>query len=741
MKKRQSIIPYMILFIAVAVVGYGGLLLHGQTLIWQKDGVGQYYPAFLYIGCYLRNLIGSFFAGHPTLPLFDLSIGFGEDIIGTLNYYGFGDPFNLVAVLAVGNAAPYVYTALFFVRACLAGITFLLFVKEIGLGGWASAPAAVCYAFCGFMITGGAMYAEWGTLLVYFPLMLLAAEKTMKRKRGAAIMTAAVGVGALSGFYFLYMASLALMIYVIVRLTARQKRLFTAETVRVCGTCLGYYLLGIGLASPILMPAIAAYMGSQRAGTPITAVIFNPALYKPFLNQNLINALLNRPREAEDIFLTKIPVLESTAVILLIVLPRRFLPGRGKRRQLIIALVMIIIAASLPITGYLFNGFGETNDRWSFIIYLFFAVTLCYVFKAVGKKYIRRPALRAGLSLAVLISLVITIVSLYQAGEVKWGDEFLPAEGLNEMFIDSPAAHSQVIQEDDSLYRVANTRLTNVHGRPDNSAMLNDYNGLSYWWSIVNGRTQAYVNLIYSLGYRWRSYGLNTNSHAETLVGVRYWMADDTVKFPPGYEVVETITWHDQTWWIAENSVPSALAYVRSKTGAEEIWAGTVGEGAPDQTDDMIEMAHHHNLYDQWDTSGVDGSAFCTYVEQLTGSLQDPIRGTENLAANQYGQINDVSYAGNHMAVSFSNQGGDQLVLSLPYSPNWKAEIDGRPVALTNTDVMFTAVNDLPAGHHVVELNYSPKAFYVGCLLGLVAIALAIFLAVRARRTAKRISA
>ena len=72
-----------------------------------------------------------------------ISIGFGEDIIGALNYYGFGDPFNLLAVFAVGSWGVTVYECLFFIRAFLAGLALIAYLGAMGVRGW---PAAVSAA-------------------------------------------------------------------------------------------------------------------------------------------------------------------------------------------------------------------------------------------------------------------------------------------------------------------------------------------------------------------------------------------------------------------------------------------------------------------------------------------------------------------------------------------------------------------------------------------------------------------
>lgn len=48
---------FTILFLLATIVGYSPVYLHEKSLIWNIDGIGQYYPAFLYIGQYLRNVL------------------------------------------------------------------------------------------------------------------------------------------------------------------------------------------------------------------------------------------------------------------------------------------------------------------------------------------------------------------------------------------------------------------------------------------------------------------------------------------------------------------------------------------------------------------------------------------------------------------------------------------------------------------------------------------------------------
>ena len=67
----------------------------GDAFIWGakgQDGLSQHINALMYWG-ELISAISSFniIHGHFRFPMWDMSIGFGANILGTLNYYAIGD--------------------------------------------------------------------------------------------------------------------------------------------------------------------------------------------------------------------------------------------------------------------------------------------------------------------------------------------------------------------------------------------------------------------------------------------------------------------------------------------------------------------------------------------------------------------------------------------------------------------------------------------------------------------------
>jgi len=186
--KRQCVggksIYFCIFSFFLILSAYIVFIRHDRSLVWYIDGVGQYYPTFLYIGKYLRTFLAGLSQGIFSMPAFDLSIGMGEDIIGTLNYYGFGNPVNLIAVFATSSNGAQLFTLSYFLRLFLAAMAFRYFCRQFSSDPFYSDIGALIYIFSGFAMIGGAKYIEWLSVLIYFPLILAGCEKLIKGQGG-----------------------------------------------------------------------------------------------------------------------------------------------------------------------------------------------------------------------------------------------------------------------------------------------------------------------------------------------------------------------------------------------------------------------------------------------------------------------------------------------------------------------------------------------------------------------------
>lgn len=345
-RQHQSIILFTLLFGLVFILGYYPLWSQKLSLIWKIDSVGQYYPAFIYTGRYLQDFILGLFSGQINLPSFDLSIGMGEDVIGSLNYYGFGDPLNIFSVFVTAQNAPYLFSFMIIFRMWLSGYALMKYFSYFRFDKVAIIFSALSYVFCGFSVVGGTRYTEWLSVLIFFPMILLGIEKMMRQKKFS-LFIVSVMFAALCGFYFLFMVSVVLALYFPIRLLF--KRLSLKYLVANVGKGICAYILGILLAAPFFLPTLQSYFLSERNSEPMSNIIFNLNNYIPNFSINLGDFLTMKDVEP-PIFLSGIIVIELLAIILLL-----FLPNNRKKVQCLIFLGLAFIAYSLPITGYLLN--------------------------------------------------------------------------------------------------------------------------------------------------------------------------------------------------------------------------------------------------------------------------------------------------------------------------------------------------------------------------------------------------
>ena len=88
-------------FAGIALFLYMRFYLNGKSLIWSHDGVPQHLNSLAYYGRYLRKILHTLFIEHKlSIPMWDLNIGYGSDILTTLHYYVIGDPLTLLSVFS-----------------------------------------------------------------------------------------------------------------------------------------------------------------------------------------------------------------------------------------------------------------------------------------------------------------------------------------------------------------------------------------------------------------------------------------------------------------------------------------------------------------------------------------------------------------------------------------------------------------------------------------------------------------
>lgn len=202
--------------------------------------------------------------------------------------------------------------------------------------------------------------------MLYIPLMLLGAERSIQNRRKGVLCAAVFGF-ALSGFYYLYIGSVSLAVYVIYRLI-RQNGTFRSALVKIV-SLIAEYLLGIGLSAVWFLPAVTGFFLSGRGEHP---------QLKLWMSQSeilhmLTNMFLPSYGGMQALSVCTIGMIDIVCVMF----------DRNKKREKVI-LALLFLSAIVPYVSYVMAGFGAVYDRWELVLDMYLAFLVVDMFDGLG---------------------------------------------------------------------------------------------------------------------------------------------------------------------------------------------------------------------------------------------------------------------------------------------------------------------------------------------------------------------
>lgn len=666
MEKRRirvnGILLYTILFVLVFGVIFIPFMLRGLSTVWSIDGVGQYYPAFLYHGQFIRDFLAS-----GKFMSFDLRIAMGEDVFSALNYYGLGDPLNIIAVFSNKSNGVYLFAFMFFLRLYLSGLTFYMYCKYMKLNEKLIVPGAFMYMCSGYMFCACLMYIQFLSPLIYFPLLLLAFEIFVKERKWW-WMVLVSAYAALCTMYLFYYAALFLVPYAIVRTwfinSGKEFSKRFISMITDCAMCALAAVIGIIITFPVLFPSLKGMLISERASSNILDVILALTNYRP-RRYNTVQFFKGFfPTYDEGVFFFhEIPVVAYISIVLLFVSYFVFKNKTNRNKQLIIASIIGFIAFTMPITNIVFSGFveGFSYDRWIFMLEFVYAIIfICAVSDIIEVLKDKKEIAYKIASALVIVNVMVIGFVLYSSAGKEFTDTFIPFRDIKK-YTDSPVNYSETIMSDNSLYRVSNDSITNINGRPENVQMINDYYGLTFWLSIVNPNMQKIADQLEELNsdgfVDQRMFGLEGSKVKESLAGVKYYLNNGGNKFPKDYVLRETVDFYGESFKVYENPDCLPLAYA------------------------------------------FDREFYSSDLEKLYYSDDEEVI-RKAIPADSVVYDNDTVTC--HITLDVDSV----VMLAIPYSDGWSVTIDDSPATVYNSDIYYMAVN-ARAGEHTLVYSYS----------------------------------
>lgn len=589
-KNVRSLAVYTVVFALAAALVFFPFWSQGRTFIYyfagqERDGYTQHYTAFVYIGHYLRELASGLLGGEFALKHFDFTLGYGEDVIQSLGYYGFGDPLMLLSALVPQRLAGVFYQVYILLELWLSGLAFGVFGREKGYEDDRILPCALVYVFSGFALWAGLCHPEFLAPMIWFPLLLTGMERVLAGKRPVflAVVTA---LYALTGYYWLFMGTIFLCLYALVRVLEQPgQRLARLWNVFWRGA--GGYLLGLCLAAPIFIPNVVGFLQSNRVG-----------------GDKAMPALFARWEQVKGSFLLLIGAGEwNFAALSAAVLPAvalLLIQKDRKYRGLQVLAALLGLFAVLPACGWLFNVGAYETTRWYvfsnfFLVFVLLTmldgltapkraaaavcvgVVLLYGWAALDGGWQRwwpplvlltvtvlalpllgltgRRMTAAGLTALVLVNVTVNAHQAFSG----YVDMFAPA-GLVERQIASMPANAvpqgEVWQRTDQDDK-----------RNPNASMLLHRAGVSSYFSTSNGHTARFLTeMELPLHNKVLFPDLNGRAALHSVLSTRWFAGQGGRTAPYGYTSVAEGVWEDM------GGLPLGVSY--DTIISEEEWLG-----------------------------------------------------------------------------------------------------------------------------------------------------------------------
>ena len=567
------------------------------------DAITQIYQVMLYTSRVLKEFFGALFGeGNFTFPMVEWSLGMGDDVISALNWHGLGDPFYLLTVFVQEKNLPYFFTFLFYFRVYLGGIAFIAFAYELdsARSSYAYAIGALIYSFTGFTVQCN-MHLIFVHAMMYIPLLLLGAERTIQKKtKGVLCIT--TFLFALSGFFYLYIGSISLAVYVIYRMLRRLMEQGSSKWKQVIGTIsemLAEYVVGIGLAAVIFVPAVLGFLGSNRASVKINVPL---TMSWTDIKAFWINLFLPQYNNYQVLSICTIGVM----CILVMILER-------KRRVEKINLFLLTVCAFIPTFSVIMSGFGECYDRWEVVITLYMAYVVVEIWDELGElSWLQRIGVTVvflllgifgkkqdileherygitmysyGICLFVILVLLpickkmnkqmLGCLILFLVAVITIGKGWKGAARDREIaYVQERDVISELINDNaNDFYRIDNERTWSEPRNGQNIALTLGYHGISEYISIENPSfTNALVewNVSPDAFLNHMNVGLDTRGVLETLCSVKYLIKREDVKSTVPYGFYKVRVTEDGLWSLYKNEYALPLMYSYDKVFHEE---------------------------------------------------------------------------------------------------------------------------------------------------------------------------
>lgn len=575
-------LTYTILFLIIGVIAFYPFWWNGRSFIFfstqhgNTDGLVQHYNALMYLGKYGREIIRNLFQNHTlNVPLWDFSIGYGSDIISTLHYYVFGDPLNLLSILVPSRYTEYLYGFLVIFRLYLSGVTFSHYCFYMKKSKSATMLGVFSYIFSGYALYAFARHPFFITPMIYLPLLLIGAEKIMKKQKST-MLSFVVFLMTISNFYFSYISLVLLVLYVGIRFFTKKHVHVIREGVGYCVKFAIPILIGLMMSSIIFVPVVKLLFSGERMYSKTNI----PLLYSWYDYENTLSKFVTSG-SSNWACLGFVPIALIALVFIFV--------NKNKYLELKIGIIILTIMLLFPVFGSILNGMSYVINRWTFayaflvayilvsswddLIYMGRREQICITLVMVGYFVVlllinvgtNENAMAIMVTVGVtllffslidqtikeyrqIVAIIMLVITVAAIGiNVKYSFDMDEGKYI-EYFLNRGKARETIYQTGDYAVKETVGNQTKIEriDQPNeitNSAWQNRTFGINYFCSMENGSISKFLSemgneVFYTQLYR----NLDSRTMLNEIVAVKYYTdRSENPTVPYGYKMINCI--------------------------------------------------------------------------------------------------------------------------------------------------------------------------------------------------------
>ena len=359
--RRWLIAMYTMSFSILAFFVFGIFSYYGKTLIGGTDGMSQVAAFMQYNGKYYRQLLAGILQGNFEIPMWDMSIGLGMNVMEVLYFR----PIYILCSMIFYHNISMGVIVYDIICMYLIGLTFALYCEHLHCQKWTTLIGALMYTFNGYLLNYCLMQHTFLELFFLLPLTLWGVDRIYAKKKYGMFM-GTVFYLALTNFLNLYTVSIVLAVYLSVKYWGCKKERSLGGFLRYLWKPILSYVISVLLAAVSLLPKLYMALTSGRVGNSELGI---GILYEGRYYLKLIQGFIE-PKEIGMHGYLGMPGIALIALLALYL--RKGYVGVKKRLQ--IEGILLMFAMIFPIATYVFNGFSGINHRWFFFINFYLAV-------------------------------------------------------------------------------------------------------------------------------------------------------------------------------------------------------------------------------------------------------------------------------------------------------------------------------------------------------------------------------